>query len=374
MMRKNKILLYMVVISICMFICFGKAFAQQKNALNIGDPAPLLKYSKWIKGEPIASLTGDKLYVIEFWATWCGPCKMAMPHLTKLQQEYKDKVTFIGVNVWERVPDDKPYESSLPAVERFVKGNNANMGYSVIADNNERFMANNWMKAAGQNGIPASFIVKNNKILWIGYPAALDSILPKILEGRYNIQAFKSKFQENSELEKQRIAKFRAAVATIDDTVKAKEYTKAFELMEKVKVEMPHFKPQMEAMKFKVMLFNIDEKKAIEYAKKWQKEEKLAPLLMVNAIYYKDGLSKETYLWVANNVGNTSAETRPPVLNALAICFAKGDDYKNATIIQERALGLAKSGLKDGSMAGIITDKTIGEYEEKLKNYRSLIK
>jgi len=42
----------------------------------------------------------DKTYVVEFWATWCGPCKATIPHLTKLQKEHPD-VTFIGVSVFE---------------------------------------------------------------------------------------------------------------------------------------------------------------------------------------------------------------------------------------------------------------------------------
>ena len=56
-----------------------------KADLKVGDPAPPLSVSKWVKGTP-NKLTPGKVHVVEFWATWCGPCKAEMPILMKLQQ------------------------------------------------------------------------------------------------------------------------------------------------------------------------------------------------------------------------------------------------------------------------------------------------
>ena len=142
--------------------------------LMVGDPAPNLKISKWVKGAPVTEFEKGKLYVVEFWATWCGPCLKSIPHLTDLAKKYKDKVDFVGVSVWEE--DQKN-------VEPFVQTMGDKMSYNIAMDQlpsatasgNDGEMANNWMKAAGQNGIPTAFIVdKDGKIAWIGHPMALE--------------------------------------------------------------------------------------------------------------------------------------------------------------------------------------------------------
>src|SRR5262245_37959460 len=72
--------------------------APKKPTLVIGSPAPALQAEKWVKGAPVASFEKGKTYVVEFWATWCGPCIASMPHLSALSRQYKDKgVTIVGM-------------------------------------------------------------------------------------------------------------------------------------------------------------------------------------------------------------------------------------------------------------------------------------
>jgi thiol-disulfide isomerase/thioredoxin len=50
-----------------------------------------------LKGAPVASFTSGHTYVVEFWATWCGPCVVMMPHLGDIQEELGSKgVRVIG--------------------------------------------------------------------------------------------------------------------------------------------------------------------------------------------------------------------------------------------------------------------------------------
>jgi len=161
--------------------------------LKVGDPAPALLVEKWVKGEPVEKLEKGKVYVMEFWATWCGPCIAAFPHVTELQKKYAEKgVTIIGVNVWER---------DRPGVEPFVKKQGERMGYTVAMEQpdgdkpSEGKMAQTWMKAAGRNGIPCSFIIdREGKIAWIGHPMTMDRPLEQVVAGTFDAKA-------NAELE-----------------------------------------------------------------------------------------------------------------------------------------------------------------------------
>lgn len=346
------------------------AIAQTTGKISVGDPAPEIKYSKWIKGEPFDSFDPQKLYVMEFWATWCGPCKMAMPHLTKLQQQYKEHVTFVGVNVWEKVSKDLPYESSLPEVEKFVKGNDTNMGYSVIADNNEQYMGNKWLRAAGQNGIPATFIIKNNKIIWMGHPNSLDSIIPQVIEGSFDMIAFKEESDKRAQKERDQHEAIMTLFKPIEEALSAKDHKRAFELMDKMSQERSEFKPSLSVMKFRTLLTEVDELEAIKFAEEALVNERSGSYFILQEVYKAEGLSPETYLWATEKVDNISEITNPIITEALATCFAKGGDYVNAVRYQEQAVVLAEKALKEETMVGTIMDYTVEEYKNKLEEYK----
>ena len=74
---------------------------RNRSALDAmqGKPAPALALKDWINSKPLtmADLKG-KIVVLDFWATWCGPCLAAVPHTNELMKKYADKgVVFIGV-------------------------------------------------------------------------------------------------------------------------------------------------------------------------------------------------------------------------------------------------------------------------------------
>lgn len=69
-----------------------------RHAELIGKPMPALELSHWINGPVTADDMKGKIVVLDFWATWCGPCLAAIPHNNELAAKYKDKgVVFVGV-------------------------------------------------------------------------------------------------------------------------------------------------------------------------------------------------------------------------------------------------------------------------------------
>ena len=188
---------YLLLLSF-LHIILGRNYSQNSNhlSLNIGDTPPTLQIGNWLKGEPIQKFEKGKVYVIELWATWCGPCIASMPHLSALANQYKGKVIFLGIDVKERKT------TSLEKVKSFVDSLGSQMDYSVATDNNN-YIVQNWLSASGEQGIPKTFVVDANTILaWIGHPSELDKVLPEIVNNNWDLKKELYKKRVNNYLEK----------------------------------------------------------------------------------------------------------------------------------------------------------------------------
>lgn len=150
---------------------FGNLAAESGSSpskLKIGDPAPALTTGAWIKGEPVKKFEKDTVYLVEFWATWCGPCLKSIPHLTELQKKHPELVV-IGQNCREKDPK---------SVKVFVEKQGDAMAYRVVLDDTskepEGAMNKGWMHAIGAQGIPYAFLVdKKGRLVWSGNPSSL---------------------------------------------------------------------------------------------------------------------------------------------------------------------------------------------------------
>ena len=166
---------------------------EEAASLAVGDPCPPLNPEKFLKGDRISGFEKGKVYVVEFWATWCGPCIQAMPHLSELQAKYKDRgVTIIATNIREMRKDGVGWEeafdeTTLPKVEAFVKEQGDRMAYTVVYDGPAKKMDTAWMKASGSQGIPRVFLVdRKGTLAWIGHPMMLRMPLHEVAEGTWD--------------------------------------------------------------------------------------------------------------------------------------------------------------------------------------------
>jgi len=228
--------------------------------LNIGDHAPVLQSAKWLKGTPVPQFEKGKLYVVEFWATWCGPCKENIPHLTEMARKYKDKVSIIGVDIWENA---KPGEGDpMTRVTKFVRDKGSVMDYIVAADGADDTIANTWMKAAGEQGIPCSFIVdKEGNVVWIGHPAKMQNALEQVVAGTYDPAPLKQERETHLQL-----------LRPVEEAMTARNYPAAIERIEKAIAKQPSLFVPL-AYTYLTALFHADEKKGMAVARKILTEE-----------------------------------------------------------------------------------------------------
>ena len=161
-----------------------------RPSLIVGNMAPPLVIDKWIQGKEISQYERGKVYVIETWATWCGPCLAAMPHLNKMSATYGSRgVVVIGLTG----ADD--YGNTEKSIRDVVKAKK--LSYSIALDHptDKAYMGvfkgettKSFVEKAGVQTIPVTFVVdKNGKLAFIGHPMESVSVVKKILEERFDL-------------------------------------------------------------------------------------------------------------------------------------------------------------------------------------------
>ncbi|MFO0875712.1 MAG: TlpA disulfide reductase family protein [Phycisphaerales bacterium] len=150
--------------------------------LMVGDPAPPIVFEGWAQGEPIAGFEPGRVYVLDFWAPWCGPCIAAMPHLSALQERFAGDVVIVAVGIVD--------ESSSPSwIRRTVGEVGPDLRVRVAID--EDCAATEAYRVAVRDlAIPRSFIVdRAGRLAWYGHPMKLDAPLAAVVDGTWDIEA-----------------------------------------------------------------------------------------------------------------------------------------------------------------------------------------
>lgn len=373
--------------------CAASAFslAQQPMqvvgpTLGVGDKAPKITIAEFVKGDKVpATLKKDHVYVVEFWATWCGPCIDAFPHLSELQKKHKGKATFIGVNAFEQVegPDDVSYYSN---VRDFVKDQGERMDYTVAIDKGGK-TAEDWMIAAGQNGIPAAFIVdKNSQIAWIGHPMNMDEPLEKIIAGDWDVEAFKREQAAEMEAMREEMMRQQAigqAVGRNQDKVEAMveklnagDTEGALKIMEELSAAEPVLKEEFVPLRIEGLL-ELGKPEAYTLIKERSNDPRFKDdALMLNnlawtiidpdanVVHRDDKLALD----LAERAVKLSESKDANILDTLALAQYRNKKYDDAVKSQTKALEIAKANPQ------MYDPESIAEFEQRLMKFRAAAK
>lgn len=127
-------------------------------------PAPSFVVEKWITPKPAMA---GKFVLIDFWATWCGPCRQSIPHLNALQEKFKGQLVVVGLS-----------DESEADIRRMAQ---PKMNYSVAFDTSARTMREVQVK-----GIPHALLIDPKGVVrFEGMPHYLTEKGLQLLVDRY---------------------------------------------------------------------------------------------------------------------------------------------------------------------------------------------
>lgn len=336
-------------------------------ALTVGSPAPALKVQRFLKGEPVTAFEPGMIYVIEFWATWCGPCIEAMPHVSELQTQYP-QVMFIGVNVWEN--DDS-------AAEGFLKTKGQELNYRIACDSipeggngYDGAMAKTWLAAAEVNGIPTAMVVDaKGRIANITHPMSLEECLPQIISGKWDMAAA-AKQHLLSVLSERNGREFNERMGALLKAGPSDETPAELDRMAK---DFPEKAGLLGLIKFRVLALADDKAdQALATGRELLKGDFDNNPQMLNAMAWeivsperpkraKDELNSFA-LEVAKKTDDLVQKKNPAVADTLARAFFVNGDARGAVDAQRRAVELAKSNPRATEMVKEL-QKHLDEYE-----------
>lgn len=222
--------------------------------LQIGDKAPALDIEHYVHEAKdglgkVTEFDKDKVYVVEFWATWCGPCIQSMPHLVELQNKYRGEgVQIVSISDEDVETVDEMMAKEYPGKEETFS--ELTSAYTITTDP-DGSVSTDYMLAAGQNGIPCAFLVgKTGLVEWIGHPMEMDEPLAEVVAGSWDREAYKEQMKREQQL--------LAAMQKVNQLARSGKYEDAIKVIDKTLEEMKGDDPKAETIREQLSNFRYN--------------------------------------------------------------------------------------------------------------------
>ncbi|MNK36656.1 Thiol-disulfide oxidoreductase ResA [compost metagenome] len=319
--------------------------------LKIGDPAPPMIVETWLRGNPVKNFEKGKVYVVDFWATWCGGCIASFPHLSAIADKHKDNVRFISVDSYE-IDVLKKGGNPAAAVKDFLEtppGKRLSIDVSVDRDSS---MFSGWIKPLRRRGFPTTFVIdQEGKLAWIDVNLdQLDWVLQQVLARKWDNKKSLAIMEQRDAIEDQFFKTFQEK----DPATKRKNYQEILSACESLEKQYPDRKDA--AAFYKVMALSELDKKRVPLQLEEMAANPLSRYIHLDdaagLISRRTDLTQRDYAAIAkvqerlllnehNGTGRGGKTLRS--YEGLATTYAKLGDKNKAVANMEKAIAIANT-------------------------------
>lgn len=255
-----------LLLALC--LCMLAPLAVGAPTFKIGDRPPPLEPMAWVKGAPVKGFEPGRVYVVKFFASWCGASNEGMEMMSERARRHAGEVTFIGVNVREA----ERAEPSVDALRRFVERKGRDLDYIVAMDDpQKKTLFDSWMLAAGSYSIPTAFIIgRDGRLAYLGIPIdyeaqyTFDRALEDAIAQKSDLAAARKLQAEMSELTAKRLEEMKV-MKPLREALERKDYAAAVTAADEIAATEPKYAPYIFDDKL-ISLLHLDEARAFEFA------------------------------------------------------------------------------------------------------------